>query len=160
MKIAVVSDTHSLELPSHVLKDIAKADLIIHAGDFCSLKDLEQFSKLREVKAVYGNMDDHQMKKRIPETLVFDVEGIRVGVYHGDGAPKGIIERVKAKLADAKIDLAIYGHTHTPATEKIGNTLYFNPGSLTDTVRAPYRSYGWVEINKGKISTKIVKVDN
>ena len=134
--------------------------MIIHAGDFCSVKDLDQFTKIKDVKAVYGNMDDVALRKKFSETLVFEVEGVKIGIYHGDGAPKGIVERVKAKFMDDKLDLIIFGHSHSPTTEKVGNTLFFNPGSLTDTIRAPYRSYGWIEINKGKISTKIVKVEN
>ena len=159
MKIAVVSDTHSKQVPKKVLQEISQADLIIHAGDFCCEKDLDQFLKIKEVKAVYGNMDDQTLRKKLPETIVFEAEGVRIGIYHGDGAPKGILERIKAKLADDKLDIIVYGHTHHPMVEKIGKTLFFNPGSLTDTIRAPYQSYGWIEIHKGNISTKIVKIE-
>ncbi len=158
MKIAVVSDTHSMDLPKKAMEEISKADLILHAGDLCSLKDLECFTKIKETKAVYGNMDDAGVRKKIPETLVFEVEGVKIGMYHGDGAPKGIIDRIKAKLPKEKMDVVVFGHTHNPTSEKIGDTLFFNPGSLTDIVRAPYRSFGWIEASKGKFTTKIVKV--
>ncbi len=159
MKIAVVSDTHSLEVPVKIINDLKTMDLIVHAGDFCSMKDLEQFSKIKELKAVYGNMDDQSVRKKLPEKIIFEVEGFKIGVYHGDGAPKGMIDRIKAKFAQDKVDVIIFGHSHVPMNEKDGNILFFNPGSLTDTIRAPYRSYGVLQIQSGKISGKVMKVD-
>ena len=51
MKLGVVSDTHSLEIPKQLLDDFKDIDLIIHAGDFCSADDLAIFSKLAPVEA-------------------------------------------------------------------------------------------------------------
>ena len=159
MKIAVVSDTHSLEVPEKIINDLKTMDLIVHAGDFCSIKDLERFSKIKEFKAVYGNMDDESVRKKLPEKIIFDIEGFKIGVYHGDGAPKGMIDRIKARFVHDKVDVIIFGHSHVPMNEKAGNILFFNPGSLTDTVRAPYRSYGILQIQPGKIVGKVMKVD-
>lgn len=159
MKIAVISDTHSLTIPEKIIDDLKKADLIVHAGDFCLLKDVKQFAKMKEFKAVYGNMDDQLVRKKLPEKLIFDIEGFKIGVYHGDGAPKGMIDRIKAKFAQDKVDVIIFGHSHVPMNEKVGDILFFNPGSLTDTIRAPYRSYGILQIQSGKIVGKVMKVD-
>jgi predicted phosphodiesterase len=41
--------------------------------------------------------------------------------------------------------------------EKIGKILFFNPGSATDKVFAPYNSYGIIEVND-KIDAKIIKI--
>ena len=46
-----------------------------------------------------------------------------------------------------------------PKNEYIEGVLFFNPGSVTDTVYAPYRSYGIIEIDKdGKINAEIHKL--
>jgi putative phosphoesterase len=58
------------------------------------------------------------------------------------------------------VDVVIFGHSHWPVNETINNVLYFNPGSPNDVVRAPYCSYGIINIDAGKISAKIVKVRN
>ena len=49
MKIGVVADTHSLALPKQMLDDFKNVDLIIHAGDFCSMKVIEKLKKIKEV---------------------------------------------------------------------------------------------------------------
>jgi putative phosphoesterase len=158
MKIGVISDTHSQVVSKNVLDELKKVDLVVHAGDFCSLADYNQFKTLKEFKAVYGNMDDASLRKKLPETLVFDAEGIKIGIYHGDGAPKNIAERVKAKFSSEKVNMIIYGHSHMAESKQIGDVLLFNPGSPTDTIRAPFRSYGLIEIKNKKITAKIIKL--
>jgi putative phosphoesterase len=69
MKIGVVSDTHSRKIPLQLLDELKAVDFIIHAGDFCSVNDLQIFKRLKEVKAVYGNMDEPEVKKREERAL-------------------------------------------------------------------------------------------
>ena len=159
MKIAVVSDTHSLELPAKLLKELKKVDLIIHAGDFCSLKDLNQFKKIKEVRAIYGNMDDKDVRKLLPKRLVFEIDGVLIGLYHGYGPSQKIVDEVSAEFKEDKVQLIIFGHSHQPLNEKRGDVIFFNPGSPNDKIYSPYCSYSLLEINKGKIKTSIIKLD-
>ena len=46
MKIGVVSDTHSHKIPDQLMKDFKGVDLIIHAGDFCSLKNIDLYTMM------------------------------------------------------------------------------------------------------------------
>lgn len=160
MKIGVVSDTHSHAIPRQLLDDFKDADLIIHAGDFCSVNDLKFFKKIGEVRAVFGNMDGLELRQILPEEDIFEVDGITVGLYHGHGSPERVLDFVKAKFKKNKVDMVIFGHSHQPMNETINNVLYFNPGSPNDVVRAPYCSYGIIRVNAGKVSAKIVKVEN
>ena len=66
MKIGVVSDTHSLLIPPEVINALNKTDMIIHAGDFCTLQDVETFRRLKDFKGVYGNMDGAEVRKLLP----------------------------------------------------------------------------------------------
>ena len=159
MKIAVVADTHSLELPAKLLKELKNVDLIIHAGDLCSLKDLNQFKKIKEVRAIYGNMDDADVRKILPKRLVFEIEGVRIGLYHGYGPPQKLVDEVSSEFKNDKVQLIIFGHSHQPLNETRGNVIFFNPGSPNDKVYSPYCSYGLLEINKGQIKTDIIKLD-
>ena len=158
MKIGVVSDTHSRELPKSMMEDLAKTDLIIHAGDFCSFKDYQAFSKLKEIKAVYGNMDEPQLRRVLPRRQIFQCESVKIGLFHGEGPPQKLLEVMQKEFQGEKVDVIIFGHSHQALNQKINGALYFNPGSPNDTIFAPYCSYGILEINKNKIDAKIIKL--
>ena len=158
MKIGIVSDTHSLALPAQMLQDFLKVDLIVHAGDFCCWADLEKFQKIKEVQAVYGNMDDAQIRRFFPRKQIFKLGSAVVGLFHGEGPRAMILETVKAEFAQDKVDCIIFGHSHQPLNKMMERVLFFNPGSPNDTLSAPYCSYGILEIIDKKIVGKIVKV--
>ncbi|HLD69794.1 MAG TPA: metallophosphoesterase family protein [Candidatus Omnitrophota bacterium] len=158
MKIGIVSDTHSLELPLQMIKDFSTLDLIVHAGDFCSWEDVEKFKKMKDLRAVYGNMDVSRIRRSFPRTQIFKFGSFKVGLFHGDGPASIALENVKAEFAKEKTDCIVFGHSHQPFNQTIGQVLFFNPGSPNDTIRAPYRSYGILEIVDQKIVGKIIKV--
>ncbi|MCC6758735.1 MAG: metallophosphoesterase family protein [Candidatus Omnitrophica bacterium] len=158
MKIGVVADTHSKDLPKQMLSDLKSVDLIIHAGDFCEVRDYEAVAKIKEVKAVYGNMDNSEIRKLFPRKQVFKLGAFSVGLFHGEGPPKTILEKVKEEFQKDKVDIVIFGHSHQPLNQKEGDVLYFNPGSPNDTVFAPYCSYGIIEIDDKKFSAKHIKI--
>jgi putative phosphoesterase len=159
MKIGVVSDTHSLDIPSQVLTAFRGVDLIVHAGDFCCLDDWKVLAAVKEVKAVYGNMDGPKIRKMFPEKLVFSFGGFRIGVCHGEGPRGGVLDRVKAGFAGETLDAVIFGHSHQPLNERIDGVLYFNPGSPNDLVSAPYRSYGILEARGKKLTGRIITIN-
>ncbi|MBF0521561.1 MAG: metallophosphoesterase family protein [Candidatus Omnitrophica bacterium] len=161
MKIYVLSDTHSREIPKSVVADLKKADLIIHAGDFCSIEDLNFLKKFSNLKAVHGNVDAADLKGSLPQKVVLKVEGLSIGVCHGEGQPSTILEHLQDVFCVDKVDIVIFGHSHCPFNEKIKGVLYFNPGSVTDKVRSPYRSYGLLEIKDGRVvEAQIIKVED
>lgn len=156
MKIGVVSDTHSRPLPAQMLEDFKEMDFIIHAGDICSLDILDRLKKIKEVKAVYGNMDGSEIRRILPRNQIIKCGQFSIGLFHGEGHPDGLLQKVQAEFKSAKVDMIIFGHSHRAMNQDIEGILYFNPGSPNDTV-APYCSYGILDIDK-KISGKIIKV--
>ena len=158
MKIGVVSDTHSLDLPRQMLEEFKNVDFIIHAGDFCSAPDLQKLTKIKEVKAVYGNMDDGSIRKKLSRRQIIPCGKFTIGVFHGEGAPQHILATVQKEFKDEKVDVVIFGHSHQPFNEEIKGVLYFNTGSPNDYVRAPYPSYGILDVGETKITGQIVKV--
>lgn len=158
MKIGVVSDTHSQEIPPQLLNELKKMDLIIHAGDFCTAADLDTFKRLGEVKAVYGNMDGEDLREVLPRRQIIEADGVTIGVFHGEGSPEQLLEVVQKEFKGTKVDAVVFGHSHQPMNERIDKILFFNPGSPNDLVFAPYRSYGILEIKAGKITGKIVRI--
>jgi len=158
MKIGVIADTHSLEIPREVREAFKGVDLIIHAGDFCSLEDVEVLKKIKELKAVHGNMDDPEVRMKFPPRQVIDCEGVKIGLTHGRGSSFQVLDFVRKEFENDKLDAVIFGHSHEPLNETIGGVLYFNPGSPNDKVHAPYNSYGILEIKDGKIKAKIARL--
>ncbi len=159
MRIVVISDTHSRQLPGQVLDDLAQADLIIHAGDICDEKMLKSIESIGSVKAVYGNMDNGALRKKLPMKLVLQCEEVRIGVVHGSGCSENILECVQQTFETDQVDAIVFGHSHEPFKQRIKNILYFNPGSPNDEVFSPYCSYGLLEISGSHITAKIVKVE-
>ena len=91
MKIGVVSDTHSHSIPKQLLDDFKTADLIIHAGDFCSTDDLNILKKIKEVRAVSGNMDGLAIRQILPVRDIFHLDGLTIGLYHCHGSPGKVL---------------------------------------------------------------------
>ncbi|HUS33717.1 MAG TPA: metallophosphoesterase family protein [Verrucomicrobiae bacterium] len=124
-KVGVISDTHGHLDPR--VKDIfaqAKVDHIIHAGDIglpFLILDLEDIAP---VTAVLGNTDEGIDYK---ETEMVELNGRRFLVHHIVD-PQAPHDKIKRKIIRENPDVVVFGHTHKPFCETIGNTLYFNPG--------------------------------
>jgi putative phosphoesterase len=129
MRIAVLTDTHVgsvQELPGAMLRALAEADLIVHAGDFTEPAVLEGLRKLGEVKAVCGNMDSRGIQMALPRKELFVAAGKKIGLVHGWGVPFGIAGRVRGEFDD--VDAVVFGHSHLSCNERIKGALMFNPG--------------------------------
>jgi putative phosphoesterase len=163
MKIGVIADTHipalANKLPQKVYDYFKDCDLIIHAGDLVEASILEELEKIAETKAVWGNMDSYELKRRLPEKIVLDVAGKKIGVVHGRGPAFKVIKTVSEAFSK-KPDIIIFGHSHTPFNEKKGDTLFFNPGSATDNVFPQNRSFGIIEIDGDNIRAEIIKIED
>ena len=160
MKIGVISDTHipkaASDLPAAVYSEFRKVDLILHAGDLVELKILDRLKKLAPVKAVRGNMDEREVRLALPEKEVIDINNkFKIGLIHGYGAPYSLPERIGSQFG--RVDAIVFGHSHTPLNEVRDGVLFFNPGSPTDKIFAPYNSFGILEINE-TIEGRIIRL--
>ena len=139
--IGVLSDTHLLEPDQRFREKIRlcfeDADMILHAGDLTSLSVLDVFGS-REVHAVHGNMCSPKTRQTLPANKIIEVQGFRIGLFHG----AGFMHNTEERLFDAfgPIDCIVYGHTHKPVCHLFGPTLMVNPGSFTAT--GPYGAWG------------------
>lgn len=130
MKIGLLSDTHSF-LDPKVFDYFQACDEIWHGGDF-GIGVLQQLESFKPVRAVFGNIDDLELRTRLPEDLWFTCEGLSVFMTHIGGAPPNYNPRVK-KILSARIpDIFICGHSHILRIKKDAsykNMLYLNPGA-------------------------------
>ncbi len=158
MKIGVISDTHLKsydERLSIIMEDyFCDVDLILHAGDLVDISILDVFDG-KEVKAVCGNMDPPEVKKLLPDKLLLDLNGHKIGLIHGWGMPFGVEKKLRERFDD--IDCLVYGHTHRAVNMVKDNVLFFNPGSAIDKRFSESNTIGILEIND-KITGKIIEL--
>lgn len=158
MKIIVLADTHSRPLPKGLMEDLPSADLILHAGDIADAEVYQGLKAVKEIRAVCGNMDGMDLRAFLPQQLVFECEGVKIGLAHGEGNADGIIPRLLKVFEGAGVQVIVFGHSHVPHQSTVNGILFFNPGSPTDTVRSPYLSYGVLDVKNGKVKARIVKL--
>jgi putative phosphoesterase len=159
-RVAVIADTHlprgSRVLPQECLDELARADLILHAGDVTAAAVLELLREFAPVEAVYGNMDDPELRATLPEQLVVEAGGSRIGMVHIPGPAAGRAERLAQRFRGC--DAVVYGHTHMPEATQHDGVWILNPGSPTERRRAPNRSLLTLEIEAGTIAPRHVKL--
>jgi putative phosphoesterase len=155
-RVVVLSDTHirrggKRRLPDRVYRALEGADLVLHAGDLLVAEVLEDLRRFAPVHAVLGN-NDVELGPLLPEQLVLDVEGIRVGMVHDSGAKGGRAGRMHRRFPDA--DVVVFGHSHIPWNENgVDGQLLFNPGSPTERRAQPCTTFGILELVESQIAT-------
>jgi len=129
--ILLISDTHS-HLDSVLLKHIAAADEVWHAGDIGNIALVtDEIKKLKPLRAVYGNIDDADARKEFPKNLIFTCEDVKVFITHICGQPTNYLKEVKDILLEEKPKLFICGHSHILKVmyQQQYDVLHMNPGA-------------------------------
>ena len=162
-KVVVLSDTHLRSdpdgsmrrwLPSAAEPHLHSADAILHAGDLLDRVVLQRLQRYAPVYAVLGN-NDRDLVDVLPQTLVVDLAGVRVGMVHDSGPAAGRAMRLRRRFPDA--DVVVFGHSHAPSSE-IGDhgQLLFNPGSPIQRRAQPSHSLGKLVIREGVIVERTI----
>jgi uncharacterized protein len=121
LRVALVSDTHNLVRPE-LLSFLGGCDAIIHAGDICEQRVLDELGQIAPLTAVRGNNDRGAWADVLPVQTVVEIGGVSIAVVHelpdlrGDPAAQGIA-------------VVVSGHSHKPALEMRDGVCYVNPGS-------------------------------
>lgn len=136
MLIGLISDTHDhvphIERAVEIFRE-REAELVLHAGDYCSPFTIPPFEGLT-LKGIFGNNDGD---KRLliskfneigallnGEFLAVEADTLRIGLYHGTH------EEITASLVESgHFDVVVSGHTHETVNRMAGNTLALNPGT-------------------------------
>lgn len=139
LKIGVIADTHAAKelgkLEKVVGKYLSEVDLIIHAGDFVSMEAVKLLEGSNRLLSVWGNNDHPEIKALFGECQVIELNGYKLGLFHGHGEKGTTIERVLSKFKDIPVDIIIFGHSHQPSIMTKNNVLILNPGSPTNKRR-------------------------
>jgi putative phosphoesterase len=142
-------------LPEECVERLRRADLVIHAGDFSTAAAYDEIAaSAKRLIAVHGNVDDAELRRRLPERAEVEVGGARVGVIHDAGPARGRLARLRRKFEDS--DAVVFGHSHLPLHEREAGFQIFNPGSPTERRRSPVHTMGIAAIAGGEIAFELV----
>lgn len=129
-KIGLLSDTHGWLNPS-IYEFFKDCDEIWHAGDIGSDDVAIELSAFKKLRAVYGNIDDWEIRADFPQFQIFQIENIKVVMTHIGGYPNAYAPGIKQLLLEEKPDIFISGHSHilkVMRDQKL-NLLHLNPGA-------------------------------
>jgi putative phosphoesterase len=127
IRLGVIADTHGLFDPA-IRRHFSGVDHIIHAGDIGNRSVIEQLEMIAPVTAVSGNVDGYE-ESGFPTEASIKLNGFRIAIRHVVFEAGKLTEDGRAFLDRTRPDICIFGHTHQPRSEWLGDTLLFNPGS-------------------------------
>ncbi len=130
-RIGIISDTHSY-FDDKLTKYLSECDEIWHAGDIGDVGLLDQLCSIGpRVRAVSGNIDHGEVRRRCKELEIFQVEGVNVLLTHIGGYPGKWSPGMKKLLKENGINLMVDGHSHILRIiyDKELDLLHINPGA-------------------------------
>lgn len=130
IKIGLLSDTHG-HFDEKYYDFFSDVDEIWHAGDIGTLDVLNKMEDFKKVRAVYGNIDGHEIRIRTSEHLRFKVENLDVWITHIGGYPGNYDKSIKNQIQEKPPRLFICGHSHIlkVVNDKELGLLHINPGA-------------------------------
>lgn len=147
IRIGLISDTHNLLRPEARIA-LKGVDRIIHAGDICDARVLQELEAIAPVTAVRGNNDRGPCMEMLQEKERLDIGGVAIHVVHDlhdlDFAPE-----------TAGVKVVVTGHSHRPLMKMENGVLYVNPGSAGPRRFKLPISIGFLEIKDGRAKARL-----
>lgn len=136
VRILVVGDLHipsratMLHPKFQAIMKSEKWDYIVNTGDITIPEVLDRYiphvKNPKNLVVCRGNMD----MMLLPERPVFEVHGIRIGVYHGTGIyPRGDVHQLKQIAEEMNVNILLTGHSHLRLIHEDEEHLILNPGT-------------------------------
>jgi len=151
-KILLISDTHGY-IDEKIIKYANQVDEIWHAGDIGSTNVTDKLKKIKQLRGVFGNIDDQKIRAEFPLHNRFMCEKVNVWITHIGGYPKKYNPKILEELKSNPPDLFICGHSHILKVindKKLG-LLHINPGAIGKYGLHSVRTMVQFEINGKKI---------
>jgi putative phosphoesterase len=98
------------------------SDFIIHAGDICDSKVIDELARIAPVTVVRGNNDRGAWANALPETELVKFGGIFIYVIHD-------LAQLDIDPNGAEVRAVVSGHSHRPVIEHRDGVVFVNPGS-------------------------------
>ncbi len=160
MKVGLLSDTHGYLDPS-IFNYFKDCDEIWHAGDVGNVALLETLEYFKPLRAVFGNIDGHDIRMRTQETALISCGGMRIMMTHIAGKPPSFTKNIRALLVAKQPNILVCGHSHILKVifDKKYNILYLNPGAAGKHGFHKVKTLLRFEIEHGKIfNLEVIKI--
>lgn len=160
--IGLLSDTHGYFDPA-LYKFFSECDEIWHAGDIGNIDILNKIRKSKPLRAVYGNIDDQDIRAVFSKDLRFYCEDVDVWITHIGGYPGRYDRMIKETIKRKPPDLFISGHSHIlkVLNDKNLGLLHINPGAAGRAGLHKVRTAIRFRIDKNDIKElEIIELEN
>lgn len=151
-KIGIISDTHGY-MDARIKAHLSPCDEIWHGGDIGSINIESDVFENKVIRAVHGNIDDAHTRQLYPEQLIFEVEGVKIGMLHIGGRPGRPSAAMRLMVAHHSLHMVITGHSHIPVVvqDRDLGVLFVNPGACGHEGFHTMRTMMTCEIDQGQI---------
>lgn len=128
-RIGVISDTHG-HLPQQIYTFFHDCDEIWHAGDI-GPGVAQELSAFKPLRAVWGNIDHHNLHYLYPKVSIFELEGQKVVMTHIGGYRRHYAPQIKQLLQQERPQIFVSGHSHILKVmyDHDLQLLHINPGA-------------------------------
>jgi putative phosphoesterase len=130
IRIGVLSDTHGY-IDQPLLDFFSDCQEIWHAGDLGDAAVMDALAEGRVFRGVYGNIDDWEIRRELPEFQEFTVEQVKVLMTHIGFYSGHYLNEVVSRLNLFKPKLFVCGHSHILKikNDQSRQMLHINPGA-------------------------------
>ena len=156
MLIAAVADTHGQTEAIIACLTLIKPDYLLFAGDF--YRDGRTIANKLKLAAtiVPGNCDPSSHLR--PEQVV-DLQKHRFLLIHGhQHGVKTSLQRLYYHARELEVAAVVFGHTHKPFCERVGDIWMINPGSPARPRLSDQASYALIEVDQENINPTIRRI--
>ena len=130
-KIGLLSDTHGF-LDPKIKSYFSEVDEIWHAGDIGSIEVLDELKAFKPTRAVWGNIDNKEIRRETNEFLRFNIESVSILMTHIGGKPEKYAKPALNELQkNGTPTLFVCGHSHITLVkmDRRFKMLWMNPGA-------------------------------
>ena len=133
----------------------ASVERILHVGDWTQPFVLDLLGSIAPTDGVAGNNDPPELVARLGRRKIVVVEGVRLGLTHGDLGPGRTTPQRALRAFEDEAGLAaiLFGHSHIPLVERLPDGRWLvNPGSPTDKRRQRRFTWALLEVAGGVVA--------
>jgi len=161
MKIGVMSDSHGnvdyvRQAAEYMMEE--GVEYIVHLGD--DYFDARMLDILPvDVIKVPGTYDDFYQDIEVPNRIIKDIGGLRVLITHTKASHQNDLpndEIPEDCIAGKKVNIVLFGHSHTYSAKLEKSTLLVNPGHLKGQDRRGEATFAILDINGDDVEVKIL----
>lgn len=162
MKIGVMSDSHGnikyvRQAAEYMME--AEVDYIIYLGDdYYDARILDNLPV--NVIKVPGVYEAIYQDASVPNRLVEDIAGFRVLITHTKNSHRNDLpqdRKPEEYIASRKVDIVLFGHSHSFCAKLEGGILMVNPGHLKTEDKKGEATFAILDINNN-VTVKILNM--